>query len=101
MEFKYKTWEDVKALTLEGYNEYRDLSMTDHHIFLALTALSLVGEEFSAAALASVYGGWPMESELVQNYFALGNVVGTDLWKTERSNFTQGKPNNFFWTNRW
>lgn len=37
-----------------------------------------------------------MESELVQNYFALANVVGTDLCKTEKSNFTQGKPNNFF-----
>lgn len=71
MEFKYEIWRDVKAPTVEGYVGYRDLSITDNHLFLALSLLSLGDEEFAAGALASVYVGWPMESELVQNFFAL------------------------------
>lgn len=39
--------------TVEGYDEYRDISMTDNHLFLALTLLSLGDEEFTAGALAS------------------------------------------------
>lgn len=99
MEFKYEIWGDVKAPTVEGYDEHRDLSRTDNHLILALTLFSLGDEEFAAGALASVYVGWPTESDPIQNFFVLVKCGQEWALKGCKEQLHARKSKQFFWTN--